>query len=60
MQMRIEDGWAIITVGEIEIRVPAESDSGADERVEITAGGRRLWVEFGDGELIATEPEQVS
>lgn len=59
MQMRIEDGWVVVTLGEFEIRVPAEDDSGADERIEITAAGRRLWVELVDGELIATEPEPV-
>jgi hypothetical protein len=59
MQMRIEDGWVVVTLGEFEIKVPAEDDSGADERIEITAAGRRLWVELVDGELIATEPEPV-
>lgn len=67
MNMRIQNGWAIITAGSLEIRVPVDDLDGGDDRVEIRRydhysrpDGTRLFVEPIDDTITATAPERFS
>ena len=64
MNLRIENGWAIITAGTLEIHVQADDSDGADDRVEVRKydpahpnEGTRLWVEPVGDTLTATAAE---
>ena len=60
MKMRIENGWCVIEAAGLEIRVPADDDSGADDRAEIICGGSRVWVEYHDDGPLVSAVERVS
>jgi hypothetical protein len=54
MNLKIENGWTVIETCGMTLRFPAESDSMADDRVEISCGGSRLFVEsHEDGPLVS-------
>lgn len=48
------NGWTTIRCGELEIIVPTDLSSGADERAEIRCNGSRVFVESHDnGPLVS-------
>lgn len=60
MKLRIEDGWAIVEACGLTLKFPATDDTMSDDRVEITCGGSRVFVERHDNGPLVSAIEHVS
>ena len=60
MNLRIENGWVLIKACGLTLRFPHEEVSMADDRVEITCGGSRVYVESHDDGPLVSAIEKVS
>jgi len=54
-----ENGWTIITCGELRITVPTDTEI-CEDRAEIFCNGNRVWVESHDDGPLVSQIERCS